>query len=281
MLCLLLLLTSCEALRSTWHSHDRRLARIGYDVLYESEVATLLPADTPPEDSVQMVRQYIDTWALSRLLMIKAREELSKSDRDISDQLEEMRRDILGFRYEKRFVEENLDTVVSIKELQDYYAARTEICTFPYSVVKARIAHVSVVSPYYETIKSGFRLNNPTSNAELAALCKDAAEKYSEFSGEWIPSSELSSEIGISVGDCERDIAGSNFMEYVTDDKSVLVYIYDRVPPGEVSPFDYNKERLQEIVISKRKKELIGRLERELLDEAVGNRKLKIYNYDE
>lgn len=279
--CLILLLTSCETLRSTWHSHDRRVARIGTDVLYESEVVRLLPSGTAPEDSVKMVRQYIDTWALSKLLLMKAKEELSKSDRDISDQMEELRRDILGFRYEKKFVEENLDTVVSIKEMQDYYTARSENYTFPYSVVKARLARVSRVSPYYETIKSGFRLNNPTSNAELAELCKAVAEKYSEFSGEWIPTSVLAAEIGISVEECEKILSGESFSEHVEGDNCVLVYIYDRVPPGEVSPFDYNTERLQETVISKRKQELVSRLERELLDEAVETRKLKIYNYDE
>lgn len=281
LLCLIAALASCEALRSTWHSQDRRVARIGGDVLYESEVVKLLPPGTSSEDSAQLVRQYVDTWALSKLLLIKAEEALSKGDRDISQQMEELRRNILGFRYEKLYVEKNLDTVVPIKELQDYYSEHPMNYTFPYSVVKARVARVSHVSPYFETIRSGFKLNNPTSNAELSELCRSAAQKYTEFSGDWISSSVLASEIGISVEDCEKDLSGGSFSEYDQGDNATFVYVYDIVPSGEVSPFDYNKKRIQETVISKRKQELVTRLERELLDEAVGNKKLKIYNYDE
>lgn len=281
LLCLLVLLTSCEALRSTWHSLDRRVARIGSDVLYESEVVKLLPPGTSPEDSAQLVRQYVDTWALSKLLLRKAQDELSKGERDISGQMEELRRNILGFRYEKRYVEANLDTIVSLKELQDYFQEHVRNYTFGYSVVKARMTRVSRVSPYYETIKSGFKLNNSTSNAELSELCRSAAEKYSDFDGDWIPSSVLASETGIGVEECEKDLAGGTFFEYVEGDNSVFVYIFDRVAPGEVSPFDYNKSRIQETIISIRKQQLVARLERELLDEALGNKKLKIYNYDE
>lgn len=281
LLCLLLLLASCQALRSTWHSQDRRVARIGGDVLYESEVVKMLPPGTSPEDSAQMVRQYVDTWALSKLLLLKAKDQLSKADRDISDQMEELRRNILGFRYEKLYVENNLDTIVPIKELQDYYRDHPANYTFPYSVVRARMARVSQVSPYFETIRSGFKLNNPTSNAELSELCRSAASKYSEFGNDWITSSVLASEIGLSVEDCEKDLASGKFFEYADGDNTTFVFIFDRVAPGEISPFDFNKSRIQETVISKRKQELVSKLERELLDEAVGNKKLKIYNYNE
>ena len=281
LLSLLLLMASCQALSSTWHSQDRRVARIGMDVLYESEIASLLPPGTSPADSAQMVRQYIDTWALSKLLLLKAKEELSKSDRDISDQMEELRRSILGFRYEKLYVENNLDTVVSVKELEDYYNEHSRNYVFSYSVVKARFVRISSVSPYYETIKAGFRIDNPTSNAELAELCKGVAEKYSQFGGEWISAGVLAGEIGRSSEDCEKDLASGSFFEYEEGDSRVLVYIFERVAPGEVSPFAFNKARIQETVISKRKQELISKLERELLSEAIGNKKLKIYDYNE
>ena len=55
----------------------------------------------------------------------------------------------------------------------------------------------------------------------------------------------------------------------------------DYVAPGEVTPFEYNSEKIKEIIISRRKQELLANLQRDILNDALNNNKLKIIEEDE
>ena len=48
------------------------------------------------------------------------------------------------------------------------------------------------------------------------------------------------------------------------------------VKPGEITPFDYNSGKIKEIIISRRKQELLLNLQRDILNDALNNNKLKI-----
>lgn len=273
-----LLLSSCNSLI---RYGDRRVAAIGRDVLFESDVQKLLPENISPQDSAAMVRKYVDTWALSKLLLLKAEAELSKSDRDIEKQIEDYRRNLLGFRYEKSYIESRLDTLVNDKEIEEYFNTHQANYMFPYSIVKARVARISTKSPYYEMIKGGFKAESASDVLALEELCMSSAERYVDFGKAWTGVGALARELGMGVSECETAVATQRFFEIENESGSYIVYVLDRVAPNEVSPLDYNRENIKESIISRRKQNLLVQLEQDLLEEAVSKKKLKIYNYDE
>ena len=189
------------------------MAAIGRDVLYESDVVKLLPENVSSEDSVKMVRRYVDTWAMSKLMLLKAGKELSKSDRNVDAQIEDYRRNLLGFRYEKAYIEANLDTVVTDAEIGKYYQDHPANYVFPYSIVKARVARVSPKSPYYEMILGDFDAVEKDDVSRLEKICYDSAERYTDFGGKWIPVSTLAKEIDEDLLTCESEIAHKSLFE--------------------------------------------------------------------
>ena len=273
-----LLISSCGTFFE--HQGDRKVASIGRDVLYESEVLQLLPEEVSPEDSAALVRKYADTWALGKLLLLKAQKELSKADADVSDQVEEYRRNLLGFRYEKKYVESRLDTVVTDSEIEKYYGDHPANYVFPYSIVKARVARISTKSPYYDMIKEGFDAEDGSAKSRLEELCLAYAERYTDFGGQWIPVALLAKEIGEDIFSCEMRV-DDRLSEKQDGDVACLVFIAGRVAPNELSPVEYNRENIKETIISKRKQELLSKLEQDLLVDAVSDKTLKIYTYDE
>ncbi|MBP5425325.1 MAG: hypothetical protein J6Y33_04535, partial [Prevotella sp.] len=60
-------------------------------MLYKSEVAKLVPEGTSSQDSAYMVDQYVQSWALVRLKTMKALEQLTPDERDISKEIESFR----------------------------------------------------------------------------------------------------------------------------------------------------------------------------------------------
>ena len=274
--------TACDALRNLWNASDRRLARIGTDVLYESEVKKLLPAGITPEDSASMVQRYIEAWSLSRLIIAKAEEQLSKADRDVSAQMEEYRKSLLGYRYEQQYVEERLDTAVTRQEIEEYYNSSPQNFVTDVPVIKGRVIRILTKSPYYEQISKSCMVTDKDDVKSLESLCFDSAEKYNDFGKQWVPVQVLAKECGISTESCENRLKGSDHVwELVEGPVTVLVFIEHVIGSGEMAPLDYYSERIRESIVSKRKQALLSKLERDLLDDALVSRKLKIYEYDD
>lgn len=272
----LLTVSSCEYIKS-FRQGEVKVAKIGSNVLYESDVTSLMPEGVSAEDSATMVRQYIDTWALSKLLLLKAEENLSKSEKDITVEVEEFRQALLGYRYEKSYIEERIDTVVTVQEERQYFDEHINSYIASGSIVKARVIKIPKSSPYYEIIKASYQVVDESAIEELEDLCYSSAERYTDFDKKWVSIDVLARELGQDVFSCERDINTSNSIEKSIDGSNYLIFILEKVAPGEVSPFEYNSVKIKDAIISKRKQDVLTTLERDLLNDAVNNKILKIY----
>lgn len=270
---------SCDMLgRLFTDVRDSKVATVGKSVLYRSDVEKIVPAGLPLEDSVKLAQQYIDNWALGELLISEASERLSKEQKDIAAQVSEFRKNLLTFRYEKLCVDERLDTVVTMEEAEAYYQENSQDYVSPVSIIKGRVINISRKSPYYEMIRENYKSESAADVAMLEQNCFTAAQKYSDFGKKWVPVSALAKELGIDVAECEADLKKSNAYEKDIDGQHFLIYIQSRTAPGEVSPVEYNFETISDVLISKRKKEILSSLEQELFEEGRVNGKIKYYD---
>jgi len=278
LLVLLLSVTSCNLMEKIFHNGGDVVARVGNDVLYSYEIAKLIPAGTPASDSLRMVEQYVHSWAFNKLLMEKAVKTLPKSEKDITAEIDEFRKDLLTFRYEKFYLEQRLDTLVTAEEKREWYEAHRSEFVTNCSVIKVRVARISTKSPYYVEIKEQFNAFYSNEVKQLEELCYASSEKYTDFGKVWIPATMLASELGISNSQCESLLSGGRLQETDVDNTHFLIYVTDRVSPGSISPLEYNSELIHEMIISKRKQDLLVTLEQDLFDEALGSKHYKRYN---
>ena len=273
-LAIVLLTTSC----SLFQSRRDVLARIGKDVLYKSEVEKLVPAGTSPEDSAYMVDQYVQSWALARLKTLKAQEQLTPEERDISKELEAFRNDLLSFRYEKMFMESRIDTVVSREQIVDYYEEHPQSFKYDYSVVRARYIVINMRSPYYAQIKELYKSKDEDKVAELEELSRSYAERYEDYGGRYVSIPQLAKDVGMMVTDLEEIAAKQSSYILEGDQKNTLIFIVNRYAPHTLTPLDFNEEKIKDAIISIRKQEILSKLEQDLLKEALENKKLQRYD---
>ena len=275
-------LAACNFVERIFHeSGDEPVARVGKEILYRSDIRKLIPQGIPAEDSARMVQQYIHTWAKGKLLMQQAEANLSKEAKDVTDEVAEFRQNLLTFRYEKLYIESRLDTLVTDEAIQEYYEAHKAQFTYPYSLVKARIIRISRKSPYYDMIKDNYQAETESDVADLEEMCYASAEKYIDFGKNWVPVATFAKELGMETAACEAEFARGRSFEREVDGQNHLVYLVGRVAPNQPSPFEYNAEKIRELLISKRKQESLASLEQELFKDAQQNGKLIIYDQDE
>ena len=277
-ICALLALVLLAASCSLFQSRGDVLAKVGKDVLYKSDVAKLVPPGTSPEDSAYMVDQYVRTWALVRLKTLKASEQLTPDERDISKEIESFRNDLLSFRYEKMFMESRIDTVVSEDQVEAYYEEHPQSFKYDYSVVKARYIVINVRSPYYSQRKELYKSKDEDKVAELTELSRSYAERYEDYGGRYVSIPQLAKDVGMIVSDLEEISAKQSSYIIEGEQKNTLIFFIDRYAPGTLTPMEFNEEKIKDAIISIRKQEILSKLEQDLLKEALENKKLQIYD---
>lgn len=252
------------------------VARAGKNLLYRSDIEKLGIKGFSPEDSALMVERYIYSWAKERLLLDMAESRLSNADKDVEEQLEDYRRQLLVYRYEQKYVEQRLDTVISEREYREYYDAHPEDFVTRVPLMKGIYVKISGSSPNLNSIRSLYRSRNAEDTDRLEQLCYTSAEKYWVFD-EWVSVDAVVDGTGMDVSEMDRILKTDSCIERNFRGYVYLVSVDGYVPQGGNAPFEYCRNRIRESILSRRKQELLASLERNLLRDAVASGKLKIY----
>lgn len=275
-LLMVLCLGSCAFIDSVLNGDV--VARVGTNVLYRKDIAGLVPKGTSPEDSASIVTKYINSWAKKKILLSNAETRLSREDMDIAQELDDYRTALLVYRYEKLYLEKNLDTLISEQESRAYYDAHKKNYRSQSSLVKARFIKINTTSPQCRVVKLLYKSLKMEDLDRVSEVAGESADKYSDFNMEWTPLSIIARELGEELSVCERILKDQSYIEMEKGNFTYLVKVYDMVKAGEITPYDYNLNLVKESILSKRKQELISDLEQNLLEEALNNNKLVIYS---
>lgn len=271
---ILFAVSSCNLLE--FRSGDEVVANVGDHYLYKEDIKNLIPGGTSYSDSIMMVRQYVNSWALKYLLLLKAEEELSKTDKDVEGELEDYRNSLLVYRYERQYVDQRLDTLVSDQEARDYYDQNASNITINNSVVKARVIKIASSSPNLARIKSMYKAESLEDIDELERICFNSAERYNNFDNKWVDLSFVARELPLDLFRCEEILRSSSNIDAQDSLYSYFAYFPQRIAPEGKPPFEYYLPRIKEIIISHRKQELIANLEKDLIKEAMDKKKIKL-----
>jgi len=260
--------------RSPYPNDGQIVARVGNNVLLKSEVEYLVPPGISYDDSIAMVQQYVNSWSLKYLLIAKAEKEIPGVHGSIEREINDYRNSLLAYRYEKQYIDQRLDTLVTENEERQYYFDNQENFTSTNSVVTARVIKISSSSPNLARIKSLYRTESIDDVAELERICYNSADKYTNFDNRWVDLAAVAGEIPFDITEVEKQIKLRNYIETTDALYNYLVFFSEIINPEHIAPFEFYQQRIKEIIIGKRKQELIEKLERDLMKEALDNNTL-------
>ena len=269
-------LSSCKAITS-FFSGDEIVAVAGSEKLYRSDLDRILPKGMPVEDSTRLAMQYITTWASDIVYVTIAEEQLSKSEKDVTKELEDYRKSLLKYRYEQLYVNERLDTAVTDDQVQEYFEAHSEKYVLQRPVVKARFLAIFSDSPAKEQIRKRMSSDDVNVLVEADSLAFSAAHKYTGWNDGWVDVAVLSREFGLDYTEVLAKKKGDWVEIEGEDGISRIAYISDMVKEGELAPIEYAAQSIRDMIISARKQKLIMTLEQDLLKDARDNGKFVIY----
>lgn len=277
---LLLLSPSCRTISSLVHEGDV-VAKAGKHKLYSPELDAHIPNGLSPEDSAKMAERYIRTWASDMLFMDEAEENMSKQDLDVSKELEDYRRSLIKYRYEQNYVNKMLDTSITSTEIKAYFDSHVDNFNLQRPIVKAVFISIPEGSPNIETIRKKISSDKDEDMSEVDSLTFASAIKTTDFDGKWVDVTLLAREFGTDWQTLQSK-SKDGVVEIPDGNGNVdIAYIKSLMPAGETGPVEYYSEQIRDIILSRRKSELLSSLERELLENAGKNGKFETYSKNE
>ena len=256
---------------------DAVVARVGEHRLMRSELAAYIPAGVSSEDSLALAQSYIKSWAEELMFLDMAEKHLSAEEKDVTKDLEEYRRTLLKYRYEERYINDRLDTLISDEEVRSYYREHQDKFLVERPLMKVRYMIIPADSRSLKTIRELMSSDDAMDAIAADSLAFTAALRYVDSSDAWMDAILLARDLGTDEASMMKALRNRT-IEFKGDDGLLRVaYVVDIVQKGSPAPLDYCEERIKDILLSARKRELTGGLERDLLNDALAKGKFVIY----
>jgi hypothetical protein len=254
------------------------VAVAGNTILYLDQIPRLISAGASKTDSAASTLNYINKWVRKELLFQKAQDNLTpdQSD-DIEKQLEEARSNLVIYQYQRQMMLEKMDTMVSDTELVHYYNANPASFNLSSNIVKALYIKLPVETPNLEKIKHLARSNNQIDLQELEKVCYQFAEKFDDFSEEWIPFDRISVELPSEIDNEENFLRRTPFYELSDSSSTYLVNFREYKLRFTQAPFEYVKNDIKRIIWNNRRIEFFQNLENGIYNDALKENRFRIF----
>ncbi|WP_417887414.1 peptidyl-prolyl cis-trans isomerase [Zunongwangia sp.] len=271
---------SCNWIKSFSKEQTKTpVVRVNNNYLYKSDIEKLLNHNTNSEDSAVIVNNYINRWAKQRLLMDRANLNLPETKQEEFDKLvDDYRNELYTNAYTEALVSKKLDSSFTDSIITSYYSENKDNFRLSQDLLKLRYVNLDAKNTNLNEIKKWFLRFDERSQEKLL----DNALQFRNYSfndSVWIKASTVYKKIALlSVNDRNDLLKKEHFLELKDSIQVYYIYIKDFLKKNETAPLFYAKPTVEQILLNKRKLELVKQLEKDITKDAIKNNQFEIYN---
>jgi hypothetical protein len=268
------LFTACTSEKK--QSSEEPLARVYDKYLYPSDMQSLLAENTTAEDSAKIVAEFIDNWIRHNLVLKISEDNLQSRLPAIDKQAKEYRESLVIYAYEKQWLAENLDTLVTEDSLLAYFENHPQEFTLKQDIYKISYAVVDKELKSYDSLRAWFNKDISKVRNELEAYCLNNCKGYIFDSQNWFSEDALFKMLPLQMFDNNR-LHTSGTVEYTDEADKYIVKVHELRNAGTLSPFEYVKNDVLQIILGQRKMEILKKNYQNMYSEGFKQDNAEIY----
>jgi hypothetical protein len=272
----LVLLSSCSYFFKK--KSERILARTYNEYLYESDLKGVIPPGLSQEDSANLARNFIDAWVRQKLLIRQAKNNLREEEMDFSRQLENYKNSLTIYEYEHELVNQKLDSVVNDEEIARYYDENQKNFLLKENIVQLQYVKVPLRSSKIQQIKSLLLSDASEDKTRLSEIAEKYSADYFLDDHNWMLLNDVLMQIPIKTYDQEEFLRTHQIVEVQDSVYDYIVRFRDYKIKDNVSPLSFEKGRIRNIILNKRKMDLISKMHQDVYDNALKKKDFEIFD---
>ncbi|HYI78342.1 MAG TPA: peptidyl-prolyl cis-trans isomerase [Chryseolinea sp.] len=253
-------------------------ARANNSYLYKDELIGIVASGTPPEDSAKLVEAYITSWIRKQLLIQEASRKIDINEAEVERKVLDYRFSIIAYEYQNFYVNKNLDTIVANSEIEQYYKDNVDNFILKQNIVQATFIKVPQNAPKTNKIKELIYSGDQKEENELKSYCLSFSAAYHISDSTWMvfdelvknsPLAEIPNKIQFLKTNPYYETSDNNFLYFLKVDNYRI--------SDNVSPLEFVRDDIRNIILNKRKVGLAKKLEDEVYNEAENDDDFEIY----
>ena len=259
--------------------NDKVIARVDNDYLFSSDLQKLNYDYKSKEDSLITTNSFINKWALERILLRQSLINLSEEKLTrIENLVQDYKFDLLANNYTEFVVSSKLDTILSSVETYDFYSKN--------------LNNFKLNSPIYRVKYINFLKNNVDRRQITRSFKRfnDSDKRFIDSLSFQFLDSFLADTIWLNKGELIKNIPfinSNNFEYYFLKKRKYfeikgetdlsLFNIIESIEANQTAPFSYVENVVANIVLNKKKLDLIENFNNEILNDAIKTKKFEVY----
>jgi len=258
------------------------LARVGQNYLYAEDVTPLLGKNISPQDSATIVSDFINNWAAKQLLLEKAKinlpeEKLAEFDALVDD----YRADLYTRAYKDALVWNGSDSTISRTQLRDFYDAEKENFKLKEKILKLRYIELPKRFLNKKEVSGSLKSFKQDDRAYLDSIAVQFS-KMNFNDSIWVKASKVINEIPpLNHENQGKYLNNSQFFELEDANGVYLTKVIEVRNVNDIAPLSFIEPTMEQVLLNRRKLEYARKLQTEIIDEAVKDKKFEIYTKNE
>jgi hypothetical protein len=279
-LTLTLSFTGCDYIKRKKENDKgpKPVARVQDKFLYPEELLGIASADMNQEDSAARINAYVNSWIRKQLLINEARKKININEAEVERKVLEYQYSLIGYEYQNYYIKKFLVDSVTETEIQEYYKTHQDNFILKKNIVRSTYIKVPKGAPRTDKIKGWIYSEKKKDKEELKSYCLSFSSAYRLADSTWIefdklaynsPLAEIPSKVQFLRMTPYYETSDNDFLYYLKVDEYKI--------EDNVSPIDFVKGDIKNIILNKRKVELARKLEDEVYDQASRNHEFEIF----
>ena len=274
-LLLILLVSSCQ-LKEV--SSDKIVARVHNHYLYASEVNAHIRENVSFTDSASMAKNYINAWVKEQLLLQKAVFNLNPSQQASLERLiRQYRNDIFIKTYQEEWLKSRMDTLVTSQEIEAYYDENKQNFKLHQDLVRGRYVQLPLTNFNKASVSRALRRFNESDRNYLDSISLQFNSADLNDSVWFRPQAFFNRINRSSPEEYDRYLKSKRFFEIEDSIDLYLIFVKEVRRRNEIAPLSHINPTLKQILLNKRKLETMRQFNNDILEEAIQNKTLEIY----
>ncbi len=255
------------------------VARVDENYLYIDELEGVVPSGTPKEDSISRTEAYVTSWIRKQLLIRQANRQIDINKAEVERKLLDYRYSLIAYEYQTYYIKQNLDTVIAPQEIEQYYKEHIDNFVLKQNIVRATFLKISQSAPRTKKINDLLFSSRAKDRDELKSYCLSFAAAYHLADSTWMQFDEL-----VRASPLVELPNKVQFLKrtpyYETSDETYLYFlkVEEYRISDNVSPLEFARDEIANIILNKRKVELAKRLDDEVFSKAKEKNEFEIFN---
>ncbi len=275
-------LQSCDLIRMKNESSENDLrkpvARVNDVFLYQDELSGIVTGNTSKEDSAARVSAYVNSWIRKQLLISEATKKININEAEVERKILDYRYSLIGYEFQNFYIKQNLNDSITDQEVEAYYKEHIDNFILKQNIVRGTFIKVPKGAPRTNRVQGLIYSQKEKDIEELKSYCLSFSAAYHLPDSAWITFDKLV--VNSPLAEIPNKIQFlKSYSYYETSDNEFLYFLkVDNYKISDnVSPLEFVKEDIKNIILNKRKVELARKLEEDVYENAAKRKEFEVF----